>query len=652
MDTILSDISPRIRYVADGTQTVFSFTCDVIEGHQFKVFVNAVEVTDGSFDLTQKTFTFNTPPSAGDTVVIYREPISGISYTKSITEKGIINPEVLDSQAVDIIAQIQDVNEKINRAPIFPVDTDLTGEEISDLIITSANEAKSAATEAKGAVNTVNNAVTSGTASINTSVEEAKTTISQYASSTLDNIGIESQKYISLARVWATGEDSEIPEANEHSARGYADLSAAYAETPEDVPVTESNILALEIFTGPQGATGPAGPQGPQGEPGPQGPVGPQGETGPQGPQGEPGPQGPKGDTGAKGDVGPAGANNYIIGQIVSVLCSADYVPDQTLPCNGSEYDRATFQTLWDNYFANGKIPTCTYDEYASDIATYGQCIKVALDSTAGTFKVPTIKDGAYITQAMSDTEIGKVYNESLPNLSGSLVSRPLQLNPGSGGIGGGTGVFNYVSHGGGSTATSIEINSVKQNVDITLFNASYISSVYQDGASVQGNNVRLRYFMIVSHGEESTPVWSDVVNSLSNKANKDLLNIEIPTNTTKFMKGLFSKYSMQGTDWAMEYFTDAEMTNRVWMEQGGRNIKNAAGGVKITFWKPFTDIITTPVAAISITSAPESGLAVFSTVNISKTGMTVHMGGWEESGLISDAGAYGCMFQWYVCGK
>lgn len=526
MDTTLSDISPRIRYVADGSQTVFSFTCDVIEGHQFKVFVNAVEVTDGSFDLTQKTFTFNTPPSAGDTVVIYREPISGISYTKSITEKGIINPEVLDSQAVDIVAQIQDVNEKINRAPIFPVDTDLTGEEISDLIITSANEAKSAATEAKGAVNTVNSAVTSGTASINTSVEEAKTAISQYASSTLDNIGIESQKYISLARVWATGEDSEIPEANEHSARGYADLSAAYAETPEDVPVTESNILALEVFTGPQGATGPVGPQGPQGEPGPQGPVGPQGETGPQGPQGEPGPQGPKGDTGAKGDVGPAGANNYIIGQIVSVLCSADYVPDQTLPCNGSEYDRATFQTLWDNYFANGKIPTCTYAEYASDIATYGQCIKVALDSTAGTFKVPTIKDGAYITQAMSDTEIGKVYNESLPNLSGSLVSRPLQSNPGSGGIVNGTGVFNYVSHGGRSTATSIEINSVEQNVDITLFNASYISSVYRDGASVQGNNVRLRYFMIVSHGEESTPVWSDVVNSLSNKANRNLSNI------------------------------------------------------------------------------------------------------------------------------
>lgn len=522
MDTTLSDISPRIRYVADGSQTVFSFTCDVIEGHQFKVFVNAVEVTDGSFDLTQKTFTFNTPPSAGDTVVIYREPISGISYTKSITEKGIINPEVLDSQAVDIVAQIQDVNEKINRVPIFPVDTDLTGEEISDLIITSANEAKSAATEAKGAVNTVNNAVTSGTASINTSVEEAKTTISQYASSTLDNIGIESQKYISLARVWATGEDSEIPEANEHSARGYADLSAAYAETPEDVPVTESNILALEVFTGPQGATGPVGPQGPQGEPGPQGPVGPQGETGPQGPQGDLGPQGPKGDTGAKGDVGPAGANNYIIGQIVSVLCSADYVPDQTLPCNGSEYDRATFQTLWDNYFANGKIPTCTYAEYASDIATYGQCIKVALDSTAGTFKVPTIKDGAYITQAMSDTEIGKVYNESLPNIKGNYGIRagvdsntPTDY----------TGCFS--KRGKRGTVTRLNAPGTNEEASVLIdFNASNSSSVYQDNAHVQGNNVRLRYFMIVSHGEESTPVWSDVVNSLSNKANRDLNNI------------------------------------------------------------------------------------------------------------------------------
>lgn len=56
--------------------------------------------------------------------------------------------------------------------------------------------------------------------------------------------------YSSTARTWATGEDADVDvlEQGEHSARGYADLSMAIANTPEDVPVDASTLLALEVI--------------------------------------------------------------------------------------------------------------------------------------------------------------------------------------------------------------------------------------------------------------------------------------------------------------------------------------------------------------------------------------------------------------------
>lgn len=61
-----------------------------------------------------------------------------------------------------------------------------------------------------------------------------------------------------VARAWATGEDAEVQEieADEHSSRGYADLAMAIANTPEDVPVDTSTLLALEIIKGPKGDAG------------------------------------------------------------------------------------------------------------------------------------------------------------------------------------------------------------------------------------------------------------------------------------------------------------------------------------------------------------------------------------------------------------
>lgn len=67
----------------------------------------------------------------------------------------------------------------------------------------------------------------------------------------------EAKHWAEDSRVWATGEDAEVeeiaPGEEEHSSRGYADLAMAIANTPEDVPVDTSTLLALQIIKGPKG---------------------------------------------------------------------------------------------------------------------------------------------------------------------------------------------------------------------------------------------------------------------------------------------------------------------------------------------------------------------------------------------------------------
>ena len=138
---------------------------------------------------------------------------------------------------------------------------------------------------------------------------------------------------------------------------------------------------------------------------------------------------------------------------------------------------------------------------------------------SGNTFKVPTIKDGAYITQAKNDTELGKSCNESLPNLKGnlSIVLMGKDTNASSGVFGGSTHYTNQITIPSGSNQGSADVN----------FNASGYSSVYKDNAKVQGDNIRLRYFVVVASGSvnESQMNWNEWASSLQNKADKNAVD-------------------------------------------------------------------------------------------------------------------------------
>lgn len=206
------------------------------------------------------------------------------------------------------------------------------------------------------------------------------------------------------------------------------------------------------------------------------------------------------------------------IGTIFACICSADWIPENALPVDGSEYVKSQFPTLWSEYLTGEtpKLAVCSYEQYETDIETYGQCPKFAVDTVNNKFKVPTIKDGSYITQANSDAEIGKSYKESLPNITGYIEFDSIN------GQGAASGAFRCISSAtpyGGAT------NAQNNRKDFT-FDASRSSSVYQNDAKVQGDNVRLRWFVVVVNGtiSQSAMDWSAWAAGLSTKVDKDSL--------------------------------------------------------------------------------------------------------------------------------
>ena len=201
------------------------------------------------------------------------------------------------------------------------------------------------------------------------------------------------------------------------------------------------------------------------------------------------------------------------VGTIFAHTCSADFVPENSLPCDGSEYTESQFPNLYVDWLISGRLNTCTYEEYQQDITTYGKCAKFAIDTVNHTFKVPTIPNGTFIQQAMSDDELGKAYNAGLPNITGTV---------GAIGLTGGqyTGAFYYASQGGPLANTG----EADYNAG---FDASLSNPIYNNSDTVQPEAVALRYFVVVATDtiNQSVMDWSEWATGLQTKLNADHSN-------------------------------------------------------------------------------------------------------------------------------
>ena len=217
------------------------------------------------------------------------------------------------------------------------------------------------------------------------------------------------------------------------------------------------------------------------------------------------------------------GGQGMRIGMVYAVTCSASYVPEGSLPCDGTEYSKSQFNDLWTNYLTGGTplLNTCSYADYATAISTYGQCAKWAVDTVNETFKVPTIKDGSVIQQALSDSELGKAYNAGLPNIEGEQSYLAWRTyNEGHAG----TGAFSSSTSSGGSGSNTTDgVNNAR-----VIFDASLSNSIYGNSNTVQPEAVSLRYFVVVADGSinQSIMDWAAWASSLAGKANTDLSDI------------------------------------------------------------------------------------------------------------------------------
>ena len=162
--------------------------------------------------------------------------------------------EYVDAAKADIDDTVEAGKQEINTT----IDDAQTS--LSDTIQQSVEDVKQAALEA--AQESINDAAAQATAIvIDYANNEVKPELMAYATSA-DEDAKAAEDWAKTSKIWATGEDAEVdtvaPGENEHSSRGYADLAMAIANTPEDVPVDASELLALDVIRGPKGDSGEA----------------------------------------------------------------------------------------------------------------------------------------------------------------------------------------------------------------------------------------------------------------------------------------------------------------------------------------------------------------------------------------------------------
>lgn len=303
----------------------------------------------------------------------------------------------------------------------------------------------------------------------------------------------------------------------------------------------------------------------------------------------------PKGD---RGDVGPAGT--IPVGAIFPHTCSSTFVPENSLPCNGTEYSQTQFPVLWTDWLVGGRLNTCTYSQYQSDIDTYGKCGKWGLDTENGKFKTPYIPDGTHIQQAMSDGELGKSYNAGLPDLTLHTTQENNRA------------LIGYARAG----TTFVENLS---------FLASSQNPIYGATDTVQTEAVSLRYFVVVATGsiKQSEMDWSAWASGLEGKLDKNHLNDTKPYITETYVNGT-SGYRV----WSDGY-----------CEQWGRITVGQDASVSVVFLRPFMNA-SYYANWISCSGYSLSGEGTRACDNLTTTSMRIDNG--QDCAMLAN---------WYTCG-
>ena len=179
----------------------------------------------------------------GGAVEASKTAVSAASQAANSAQSALVS-------STNAINTLRNAEEQLNNTITY---VDEAKASIDEAITAATDEVKQKALDA--ANEAINNAAATATGIVlEYTNNELKPELMAYATAA-DEDATSAAESARVARVWATGEDAEVHEieADEHSSRGYADLAMAIANTPEDVPVDTSTLLALEIIKGPKG---------------------------------------------------------------------------------------------------------------------------------------------------------------------------------------------------------------------------------------------------------------------------------------------------------------------------------------------------------------------------------------------------------------
>ena len=431
----INPVQTKVKYTGNGAVYEFPTIFAFFEDDNVVVYLNGSIINSG-YSVTGVGETdgglviFDTPPAEGDKIVILRKVV--VERVTDFQEGGSFRAKNINDELDRMTAFCQQIEEEMSRCVKVEVTDDQDPKELIDKVFDQLD----LATEV-------------GEAAIKTAEETAalvdgvKATIETETEIAIERVNIAAEDNIEKSRIWAEGEQAEVQElGGELSSRGFADFAMAIANTPEDVPLEESKLIAMDIVKGPKGDKGDKGEDG----------------SGVQ-----------------LGDIGFAAfgidetlnLRRYLNGQII---LQSQFVSFTELMKKRIELypNLFTTESNWQAEVTNSKL---------------GQCGKFVVDDEAGTIRLPKVININGLTDIAL---IGGIKGESLPNITGSFSGRL---------YGAPSGAFEYTvndSYAGGVSGSGY---------GTAKLNASRSSSTYQNNAPVQQEAIQYPYFIQVATG-------------------------------------------------------------------------------------------------------------------------------------------------------
>lgn len=252
---MIEDILPRKTVIADGVLTEVAFDFEVVNADYIKVYLNGVLQNSG-WSLSDNKIIFTSAPSANTTITVIRDlPVNYISPIKS---RGALTSDKIDEHLSEMTAKVQTLSEKISRVPTYPVDTLLTGEQITEDFLEKFQKSSDNLASISEAKDEVVTAKVDGIKALN---DETARLTAQVANAidgkvdTAENAATSAENFAETSKQWAIKMDDKV--ANEdYSAKYYANqaqISASLTKLDDKLTNCLLNVpqdIKLELNDG------------------------------------------------------------------------------------------------------------------------------------------------------------------------------------------------------------------------------------------------------------------------------------------------------------------------------------------------------------------------------------------------------------------